>query len=78
MRQAIVEVNTKDGSRLREHVVSVRGTPGNPMTTQEVEKKCQELLTPVLGKERSLELMGRIWNLEQAGNIRELRPLLSG
>jgi 2-methylcitrate dehydratase PrpD len=78
VRQAIVEVSTKDGSRLREHVVSVRGTPGNPMTTQEVEKKCQELLTPVLGKERSLELMGRIWNLEQAGNIRELRPLLSG
>ncbi len=76
-RQGIVEVLTKDGAKLREHVVSVRGTVENPMTTEEVEKKCNELLTPVLGAVRSQELINKIWNLEQVSNVRELRPLLS-
>ncbi|MFC2001944.1 MmgE/PrpD family protein [Chloroflexota bacterium] len=76
-RQGIVDVTTKDGGQLREHVVSVRGTVENPMTTEEVEKKCQDLLIPVLGEERSQELINRIWNLEQVKNVRELRPLLS-
>ncbi len=76
-RQGIVEVTTRDGSRFREHVVSVRGTAENPMTTEEVEKKCRELLTPVLGKDRSQKLIDKIWNLEQVSNMRQLRPLLS-
>jgi len=76
-RQAIIEVSTRDGTKFREHVVSVRGTPENPMTTQEVEKKCRELFTPILGEGRSLDLIDRIWNLERVGNVRELRPLLS-
>ena len=77
MRQAIVEVTTKDGARLREHVVSVRGTAENPMTSQEVERKCLELMTPVLGADRSEKLINKIWNLERVRNMRELRPLLS-
>lgn len=76
-RQAMVEVLTKDGARLREHVVSVRGTAENPMTTEEVEKKAKELLTPVLGADHSQRLIGKIRNLEQVTNVRELRPLLA-
>ncbi len=34
----------------REHVVSVRGTPENPMSTEEVEEKAMHLMAPVLGK----------------------------
>ncbi|MFC1820164.1 MmgE/PrpD family protein [Thermodesulfobacteriota bacterium] len=77
MRQGIVEVTTKDGERLKEHVVNVGGTAENPMSTEEVERKCRELLAPVLGKDRSEKLIDRIWNLEQVGNVRELRPLFS-
>jgi 2-methylcitrate dehydratase PrpD len=77
MRQGIVEVTTKDGSQLREHVVSVRGYVENPMTTEEVAKKCRELFIPVLGKERSDKLIDKIWNLEKVKNVRELRTLLS-
>jgi 2-methylcitrate dehydratase PrpD len=77
MRQAIVEVCTKEGAKFKEHVVSVRGTPENPMTAQEVEKKCRELFIPILGEKRSVELIGRVWNLEKVRNVRELRPLLS-
>ena len=76
-RQGIVEITTKDGARLREHVVSPRGMMENPMTTEEVEKKCRELLEPVLGQEQTHELIDRVWNLEKVGNMRTLRSLLS-
>src|SRR3989338_2604109 len=56
-RQGIVEVSTKSGETFREHVTSVRGTPQNPMTTEDVETKALELLAPVLGDQRSLEVM---------------------
>ncbi len=74
---AAVEVTTKDGAKLREHVVSPRGMMENPMTTEEVEKKCRVLLEPILGQEHSQELIDRIWNLERVSNMRTLRPLLS-
>jgi len=76
-RTAVVEVTTQDGAQLKEHVVSVRGTAENPMSTEEVEKKCRELLIPVLGKDRSEKLIDAIWNIEKVKNARELRPLLS-
>jgi 2-methylcitrate dehydratase PrpD len=76
-RQAVVEVTTKDGTKLTEHVFNVRGTAENPLTSEEVEKKCRELMIPVLGKERTDALIDTIWNLERVKNVRELRPFLS-
>lgn len=76
-RQAVVEVVTKDGDALREHVPCVRGTKDNPMTTAEIEKKGIDLMVPVLGKERAKKLIDEIWNLEKVNDIRQLRPLLS-
>ena len=75
--QAIVEITTIDGSQLREHVVSVPGTVENPMTTKDIEIKCNGLLTPVLGEDRSKELIDTILKLEQVKNMRDLWPLLS-
>ena len=77
MGQSIVEVTKKDGTLLREHVVSVRGTAENPVTTDEVEKECRELMTPVLGRDRTQKLINAIWNLEQVSNVRQLRALIS-
>ncbi len=48
--QRIVEVTTQSGETFREHVESVRGTPENPMSTEEVEEKAMHLLAPVLGR----------------------------
>jgi len=76
-RQGIVEIVTKDGAKLREHVVNARGSAGNPMSTEEVEEKSRKLLSPVLGQDRSQRLINAIWNLEEVGNVRELRPLLT-
>ncbi|MFH1381529.1 MAG: MmgE/PrpD family protein [Chloroflexota bacterium] len=76
IRQGIVEITTRDGTLFKEHVVSVRGTVENPLMRKEVEEKSQDLMTPILGKDRALKLSEKIWNLEQVKNIRELRPFL--
>jgi 2-methylcitrate dehydratase PrpD len=75
-RQAIVYVTTKQGEAWSEHVTDVRGTAANPMSDEEVEKKCLDLFRPVLGADRSRKLAETIWNLENVKNMVELRPLL--
>ena len=77
MRQAKVEIVTIEGFRFSDLVTQVRGSPQNPMTTEEIEEKSLDLLIPVLGEARSCDLIKRVWNLEQTHNMRELRPLLS-
>lgn len=74
---SILEVITKDGAKLTEHVTKVLGRPENPMTKEIMEKRCKELMVPILGEDRSQKLIDKIWTLEQVKNMRELRPLLS-
>ncbi|MEK7210759.1 MAG: MmgE/PrpD family protein [Candidatus Binatota bacterium] len=75
-RPAVVEVTTPGGESLREHVASSRGTPENPMSDEEVEKKALDLMAPVLGDARSRELMDKIRALESAATVRDLAGLL--
>jgi 2-methylcitrate dehydratase PrpD len=76
-RGGIVEITTTDGAALREHVELVRGRPGNPMSDEEIEKKCTDLMVPILGETQTKELIDRVWNIEKIRNMRELRPLLA-
>lgn len=75
-RQGIVEVTTQDGETYKEHVVSARGTPDNPMSTEEVEKKAMHLMAPVLGEGQAQELIDKISKLESLATARELGSLL--
>ncbi len=75
--QAIVEVTTKDGRNLVERVTGFRGRAENPLTTEEVGEKAQDLMEPILGQAQSKELIDAINNLETLPRVRELRPLLS-
>ncbi|MFC1491288.1 MmgE/PrpD family protein [Nitrospinota bacterium] len=75
-RQPLVEIAMRDGRKLSHRTLAVRGTPDNPMEHQEIERKAEDLLTPILGAQRSRELIDRIWNIEQETNVRDLRPLL--
>jgi len=65
-----------DGSRVSEHVTSVRGTFDNPMTREEVIAKARDLMNPVLGAGATSKLIDIVFTLENVKNIRELRPLL--
>ena len=61
---------------LERRTVTVRGRADNPLTTAEVEAKADELMSPVLGKSRTRELMDAIQKLETIASMRDLRPLL--
>jgi 2-methylcitrate dehydratase PrpD len=75
-RETIVEVTLNGGTHLTERVNAVRGTAENPMTREEVVSKSRDLLTPILGGEKSSQLIARVMDLENVKNVRDLRPLL--
>ncbi len=74
--QAIVEIATRDGRRLRHHTKAVRGTAANPMPRAEVEAKSLDLLVPVIGARRARKLIDTVWRIERITDMRVLRPWL--
>jgi 2-methylcitrate dehydratase PrpD len=76
LRVAIVEVILTDGSSLTRRVDNVRGTPQNPMTTSEVVEKARELVSPILGTQKTGQLIEKLLHLEGVRDVRELRPVL--
>jgi len=75
--QAIVEIVTRSGEKLRHHTKHVRGTPTNPMPRSEIEAKSYDLLEPVIGKRRARKLIETVWRFDQVKDVRVLRPLLA-
>jgi 2-methylcitrate dehydratase PrpD len=75
-RVAVVEVAFNDGSVVSERNDTVRGSPGNPMSTEEVAAKARELMTPVLGAGKCERLIETMLSLEKIGDVGELRSLL--
>jgi 2-methylcitrate dehydratase PrpD len=75
-RQAIVEITFSDGSHFTERVEAVRGTAANPMSRDEVVRKCRDLTAPVLGAAAADRLIQTVLTLENIRDVRSLRPLL--
>jgi 2-methylcitrate dehydratase PrpD len=76
VRVTIVEIELIDGSLLTERITAVRGTPRNPMTRAEVIDKARDLTAPVLGRDKSDQLIATAFAIESVPDIRSLRPLL--
>jgi 2-methylcitrate dehydratase PrpD len=74
--QAIVEVTTRRGERMRHHTKAVRGSATNPMAREEIAIKSRDLLAPVLGSRRAEQLIDSVWNIERVKDVRTLRRLL--
>ncbi len=75
-RQAIAEITTRDGRCVSTRVRAVRGTAENPMTRDEVITKATELMVPVLGQNRTTQLVEAILDAQNLGEVSDLRPLL--
>lgn len=75
-RQGIVELELRDGRKLRHHTRAVRGTPDSPMTRAEVDAKSYDLMVPVIGASRARKLCDAVWQLERLTDVRKLRPFL--
>jgi 2-methylcitrate dehydratase PrpD len=76
VRVAVIEIELTDGTRLSERVSAVRGTPRNPMTRAEVIDKAGDLLAPIVGLEKSKQLIETVFAIETITDVRSLRPLL--
>ena len=66
----------RNGGDLEKYVPAVRGTADNPMTKQEVESKCLDLLSGVMGDSKARQLIKLIWDMDAKTPILSLRPLL--
>ena len=75
-RQAIVTLETASGRLLSHRTFEVRGTPGNPMTANEVEAKALDLTAPVLGEARARALIAAVRGLNSLEPASRLRPFL--
>jgi 2-methylcitrate dehydratase PrpD len=77
-RSGLVEVTLRDGHTVSHFTRHPPGTKENPLSTERVNEKARSLMTPVLGAERTDEVIGRVNALEKLDDVRELRPLLAG
>jgi 2-methylcitrate dehydratase PrpD len=75
-RVAVVEITLNDGTRLREENDTVRGSPENPMSREEIVAKARDLVTPVFGADKCNRLIEIIFKLDDVRDVRKLRPLL--
>jgi 2-methylcitrate dehydratase PrpD len=77
-RSGLVEVTLRDGHTVSHFTRHPPGTKENPLSTERVNEKARSLMTPVLGAERTDEVIGRVNALEKIDDVRQLRPLLAG
>ena len=75
-RLPLLEITLTDGRRLTQDTGPVLGTVENPMTREQLQTKCRDLMTPVLGAGQTGRLIDSVFVLEKTKDIRELRPLL--
>ena len=52
------------------------GTPRNPLSRVEVIDKARDLTAPVLGRDKSEQLIATVFAIETVADVRNLRPLL--
>jgi 2-methylcitrate dehydratase PrpD len=76
-RGAIVEVTMTDGKKLEHFTKYPPGTKENPLSTEAVSAKVRDLMTPVLGRDKTEKLISQVNALEKVDNIKTLVPLFT-
>src|SRR6202047_2598496 len=77
-RSGLVEVTLRNGHTISHFTRHPPGTKENPLNTERVNEKARSLMTPVLGAERTEEVIARVSALEELDQVRKLQPLLAG
>jgi 2-methylcitrate dehydratase PrpD len=76
-RSGLVEVTLKDGRTLSHFTRFPPGTKENPLSTEGLNAKVRDLMMPVLGADRTANLIQRVNALEDVRDVRDLRPLFT-
>lgn len=74
--RAEVDLTLMDGRRFSEEVLAVKGSVENPMDREGENAKARALFAPVIGMERSDELLAALWDFDLLENVRDLRSSL--
>lgn len=69
-RSAVVEIEMKDGRRLRRHQPHRKGDPEEPLTDAELTGKFFELTVPIIGRNAAEDLLADLWALERQPHVR--------
>jgi 2-methylcitrate dehydratase PrpD len=73
-----VKVVLKDGREFTKTVDEARGTPGNPLTAQEVRDKYRQCVKGIQSKEEMEKSIETVEDLEKLKKISALTDLLRG
>jgi 2-methylcitrate dehydratase PrpD len=73
---AHVEIQTRDGSRLKEESIFPKGHPENPMTDEEIKEKFRRLALVTLDRVQTEEIIEKVYDLENLKSAKELIDLL--
>jgi 2-methylcitrate dehydratase PrpD len=77
-RSGFVEVTLRDGRRVSHFTRFAPGTMENPLDAEGVNAKVRDLMVPVIGAERTAEIIRRVHALEEIGDMRAfVRTLLA-
>ncbi|WP_025602113.1 MmgE/PrpD family protein [Burkholderia sp. WSM2230] len=76
-RGARVQVTLTDGRTVEHYTRFPPGTKENPLSTDAVNAKARDLMSPILGTARTSRLIEAINRLETLKDVRELRTLIT-
>ena len=71
-----IEIKTRSGQTVRRFIEAPFGSPERPIPDSALLNKFNCLVAPVLGAEKSRQLIDNVRHLEQIKNVRELAKLL--
>ncbi|WP_052487280.1 MmgE/PrpD family protein [Gordoniibacillus kamchatkensis] len=72
-----VEIRTTDGARYVSDVKQAKGDYDFPLTAEQKKGKFMKLTVPVLGQERSAELLDTLERIEELDSLRRLTALIA-
>jgi 2-methylcitrate dehydratase PrpD len=75
---ASVTIVLRDGRRLSRSVEHNKGTPGNPMSDDEVAAKFLALAAPAIGEQAAQGVLADCWRLEHVDDVGELARRCAG
>jgi len=77
-RSGRVEVTLRDGRTVSHFTRHAPGTKENPISTEAINEKVRDLMAPVIGAQRTEEVIRRVHAIEQVANVRDMvRSLLA-
>ncbi|WP_108646722.1 MmgE/PrpD family protein [Polynucleobacter rarus] len=75
--RCVMEVHLKNGTVLHGQTMAAKGSFENPLNINEEKEKAMDLIGPILGKPRSIELLDYLWNIDQVKNMASIQKFIT-